>query len=119
MKKILIILISIIMIVAVRKNVEAENIVIPDEAIRLRIIPNSNTPEDLYIKGLVKEKMEENISNLLNDTTQISSARQIIENNLSKFNDDINEIFNNYNYDYKYKVKYGYNFSFERVYLFL
>lgn len=116
MKKILIILISIIMIVAVRKNVEAENIVIPDEAIRLRIIPNSNTPEDLYIKGLVKEKMEENISNLLNDTTQISSARQIIENNLSKFNDDINEIFNNYNYDYKYKVKYGYNFFPKKEY---
>lgn len=116
LKKVLIVLISIIMIVAVKKNVEAENIIIPDEAIRLRIIPNSNNPADLYLKGLVQEKMKENISNLLTNPTQISSAREIIENNLSNFNNDIKEIFNNYNYDYKYKVKYGYNYFPQKEY---
>lgn len=116
MKKALIIGLCIIIALTVKKTSEADEIYIPDEAIRLRIIPNSNSTNDLYIKKLVKEKMEENISNLFTTTSNITDARQIIENNLGTFNTDIKEIFNDHNYEKKYKVKYGYNYFPEKKY---
>ena len=56
MKKI-IILLSIISIVFIMTNKESEYVIIPKDSIRFRIIPNSNTVNDLYMKELVKEEI--------------------------------------------------------------
>ena len=49
MKKI-IILLSIISIIFIMTNKESEYVIIPKDSIRFRIIPNSNTVNDLYMK---------------------------------------------------------------------
>ena len=53
MKKILILL-ALISIILLYTNKTEEYVIVPNESIRFRIIPNSNTPEDLYMKEEVK-----------------------------------------------------------------
>ena len=50
MKKIIILLSAILIIFIVSKNVQAEESIIPDSAIRFRVIANSNTVYDQNIK---------------------------------------------------------------------
>lgn len=55
MKKVfLIFMIAIIFLT----NVKADNYIIPREAIRLRVIANSNSEEDQHVKMKVKELLE-------------------------------------------------------------
>ena len=46
------------------KPVEAESVKIPDSAIRLRVIPNSNSNYDQAMKQVVKSYLEEDVYNL-------------------------------------------------------
>jgi len=54
MKKIIILGLSVISILILITNVKRDEIVIPDEAIRLRVIANSDTPYHQSIKIKVK-----------------------------------------------------------------
>ena len=56
MKKTIIIVLSIFIIYQITNN--KENIIIPKSAIRLRIIADSNSVYDQYIKNEVKKIME-------------------------------------------------------------
>ena len=73
MKKVLILL-SILIIILV-SNKEYNEILIPENAIRIRIIANSSNIEDQMTKLNVKEKIEENLNNVLKDTNSIDNAR--------------------------------------------
>src|SRR5690625_1724130 len=61
---------------------------IPDEAIRLRILANSDSHEDQQIKYDVRDKVNEAISNWVQHINDIDEARKLIENTKS----DIEEI---------------------------
>ena len=50
MKKIIIAL-TLIVAFLIYNNIKEDTIVIPSTAIRLRVIPNSNSSQDQYIKG--------------------------------------------------------------------
>lgn len=53
--------------------------VIPDEAIRLRILANSDTEEDQHVKRVVRDEINEQITGWVEDITDIDEARQMIQ----------------------------------------
>ena len=116
MKKFILILSAIIVIFLVYNKVMAEEIVIPDSSIRLRVIPNSNSSYDQAMKQVVKSYLESDVYTLFKDTRNIEEAREIINDNIDNINYNIQDIFNKYNYDMAFNVNYGYNYFPEKTY---
>lgn len=56
--------------------------VIPDEAIRLRILAHSDDEEDQTIKNLVRDAVNEQINEWVEELTDIDEARQLIQANV-------------------------------------
>lgn len=112
--KIFVILLIIIIIGIYSKN-ESE-LSIPDSSIRLRVIPNSNDSNDIFIKEKVKKYLETDIYTLLKDTKDITTARTTINNNIDTIDRNINDIFKGYNYNIPYEVNFGYNYFPEKKY---
>ena len=115
MKRKIFLLLIILVVIYVYKSNE-QNIFIPDSAIRLRVIPNSNNPEDISIKEKVKKYLEENIYTLTKDTSNIEDARLIIKKNIPIIETNIDNIFNDNKYQKSFNVNYGYNYFPEKVY---
>ena len=113
-RKIFLIILGLI-IVGVYSQNETE-LSIPDSSIRLRVIPNSNNTKDINIKEQVKDYLETDIYTLLKDTNNIESARNIINNNIPKIENNINKIFKDNNYNIPYEINFGYNYFPEKTY---
>ena len=63
-----------------RAIVEAEGpVVIPDEAIRLRILANSDSNEDQALKRKVRDAVNAEITKWVEDLTSIEAARTLID----------------------------------------
>jgi len=117
MKKfILIILVMIIMIFVYSNNKVDAEVIIPDGAIRVRVIANSNSLYDQSMKMKVKDYIEKNISTLLISVTDIDEARDIINSNISSLNNGIDNIFNDNNYNMDYNVNFGNNYFPDKEY---
>ena len=99
----------IIVVIYVYK-INDQNIFIPDSAIRLRVIPNSNSPEDINIKEQVKSYLEHNVYALTKNTSDIDEARIIIKENIPNIKDNIDNIFVTNKYPLSYDINYGYNY---------
>lgn len=104
MKKFFISLCIVIMIIFISKD----KIVIPKEAIRIRIIASSNEKKDQEIKKEVKNSIESDIYNLLKDTTNIEEARSILKDNIPTIDKKVNQVLTKY--QEKYNLNYGYNY---------
>ena len=115
MKKIILFILTILVVLGIFK-VNEQNIFIPDNSIRLRVIPNSNSPEDIYIKERVKDYLETNVYLLTKDSKNIEEARSIIKKNIPSIEDNINIIFTNNKYTIPYDVNYGYNYFPKKIY---
>lgn len=115
MKKIMFVFIFIIVFL-LAGNVGKAKVIIPDEAIRLRVIPNSNSKYDQQIKKEVKEKLQSDVLILLKDTNDIKTARQIINKNLLTINQKINKLLKDKNYELGYEINYGYNYFPKKEY---
>ena len=115
-RKLILIILTIVTIYVVYNNVKAEEIVIPNTAIRLRVIPNSNNLLDQEMKAKVKEYLETNLYKNFANVNNIDEARTMINNNIPKMEEDITSIFNENNYDMNFKVKYGNNYFPKKEY---
>ena len=113
-KKIFLIL-FVLIIISVYKLTD-EYLYIPDSSIRLRVIPNSNNPEDINIKEQVKKYLEHNIYSITKDTTDIEEARTIITENIPSVKENIDNIFTTNNYELPYEINFGYNYFPKKVY---
>lgn len=89
---------------------------IPNEAIRIRIIPNSNSVYDQDIKNQVKDNVENYLYNLLSESRNIDDSRKIINNSIPEIENNIKNIFNENNYDKTFSVNYGLNYFPEKEY---
>ena len=98
MKKIIIIL-TLIVSTLIYLEIKNNEVVIPDSAIRLRVIPNSNTSVDQNIKNKVKKYLEENTYTLLEEVSDLKEARTLINANIENLDNDIGNIFKENNYD--------------------
>lgn len=115
MKQIIIIL-TLITVFLIYKETKEEAVVIPDTAIRLRVIPNSNSSLDQNMKIKVKNYLEENTYKLLKNQTNISEARTIIQENIPVLEENITKIFKDNDYKMEYNIDYGYNYFPKKEY---
>jgi stage II sporulation protein R len=114
MKKGIITFILIILTYIIIGNVIAENDIIPDEAIRIRVIANSNSKYDQEIKTKVKESVEYDMYNMLKNTTDLKEARNIIRNNLNNVENNIYNLLQNEKYLLSFDVNFGLNYFPEK-----
>lgn len=115
MKKIVLI-IAIITSILIYSEIKKETVVIPNSAIRLRVIPNSNSAQDQNIKKQVKTYLEKNTYNILKDEKSIKEARKKINENIPVIEENVDRIFKDNNYDVSYNVNYGYNYFPSKTY---
>ena len=80
-------------------------VVIPEGAIRVRVIANSNTIEDQSMKMKVKKYIEDNLSVLLVDVKDIDEARGIINDNIYSICENSWNFLSFYQGDTLYKVR--------------
>lgn len=97
------------------KIIESQNL-IPEDAIRMRVIPNSNDKEDQKVKIKVKEKLETDVFTSLKDVKGIEEARIQIKENLPLFEKSISDVLKEENYPLGYQLHYGMNYFPEKVY---
>lgn len=114
MKKIVIIILVIVLGYYLMQAGEATEI--PDEAIRLRVIANSDSEYDQEIKMKVSEKLQSRLYNLLKNTKGLQEAESIINKNMSNIESDIKNVLNNEGYTLGYKINYGLNYFPEKKY---
>ena len=115
MKKIIIVLFIVVSLL-IYGEIKNKDIVIPDAAIRLRVIPNSNSTLDQNMKLKVKTYLENNTFKLVENVTSIDEAREIIKNNIPEIEKNIDRIFLENNYDMNYDITYGNNYFPEKEY---
>ena len=115
MKKYLI-LASLILVFIPNLNKESEEIIIPDEAIRFRVVAESNTKEDQETKTIVKEVLEEDLTTLLEDSTSIDETRTILKESQKHFESLVERTLLTNKINTGYKVNYGINYFPEKNY---
>lgn len=116
MKKVILVIISIIVMLLVYVNVNALEISIPGSAIRFRVVANSNSFEDQSMKMLVKEYIDDYLATKMVNVNNVDNARDIIESELDNIDEGIQEIFKENNYDESFVISYGDNFFPKKLY---
>lgn len=110
MKKILIPLLFIVMIS------EIHALTIPNDAIRFRVIANSNSKQDQKMKLKVKDKVEKRLFSNMLKNENVVSARENIINSIPDIKQDITELFENEKYLKTFDVNYGKNYFPKKTY---
>ncbi len=108
MKKIIALVLLIITIYILIGNSFSNKIIIPEEAIRVRVIANSNTEYDQSIKKEVKEVLKNDFINMFKNINNINDFRKELVSNLSIITNDIKEMLDKYNMDFD--INYGLNY---------
>lgn len=108
------ILVLIVLLFFISNKTEAYHI--PREAIRMRVVANSNSDYDQKVKFKVSNQLQATMYDLLKDEKGIKSARTTINNNMDIVKHDIDLILKEENYPYGYKVNFGYNHFPEKKY---
>lgn len=109
MKKILIVILVLGIMISLGK-IKAETNMIPDEAIRLRVVANSDSEYDQRIKMKVSDKLQQDMYQLLKNTKGIEEARKTINDNLSTIDQNIKDTLLKENYPLNYKIHFGDNY---------
>ena len=116
MKKCVILSMTIFVFYMFVSKTIVKGLTIPNDALRIRIIPNSNSEFDQRIKRSVRDELEITLYDLLKDAKNSSEASEIIKNNLSLVDKDVKRVLNNNNYNLDYNINYGYNYFPEKEY---
>lgn len=86
--------------------------VIPDEAIRLRILAESDDEEDQLIKHNVRDAVNAEITEWVSDLTDIEAARAIIQDRLDDVEQIVAATLNQFDSTMSYQVEYNDQVSF-------
>ena len=85
---------------------------IPDEAIRLRILANSDSGHDQYIKNLVRDEVNLYITDLVQHIDDIEVGRQTIQKSIPEIKKIAERTLESNGIDQTVHVEYGENISF-------
>lgn len=116
MKKAIFLFLGIMITYIFIGNAVSANDIIPDDAIRIRVIANSNSDYDQEIKSKVKETLEYDMYNILKDTTDLAEARKMININLDKVEYDIYKTLQNEDYKLPFTINFGLNYFPKKEY---
>lgn len=96
------------------ENNQEEILLIPNEAIRVRVIANSNSDYDINIKEQLKDKLKVKYDSLLKNSTSIVETRKILNENMKELTTFVDKSLNNLNYDKDFNINYGLNYFPEK-----
>ena len=108
MKKIVFLIFTIVLIICFITN--KKEALIPSNAIRIRIIANSDDINDQRQKQEIKNEVSDLLYGKLTDVNKSEDAKKIITNNI----DNIKAIVNKYTNDYE--ISYGKNYFPKKEY---
>ena len=108
MKKLILVIFIIVCFYVCLGHVSS--LVIPEDALRIRVIANSNDEYDQGVKSIVKENIQYKMYDLLKDTKGIDEARKIIHNNLNNIYSEVEKTLQLLNYNLGYDINYGLNY---------
>ena len=91
-------------------NIMTSKNLIPKDAIRIRVIANSNEKKDQHLKVEVKNEVEEYLYNKLKNVKDSNTADLVIKENIP----NVEKIVSKYTNDYK--INYGLNYFPEKEY---
>lgn len=91
-------------------DVKADKFVIPDEAIRMRVVANSDSKYDQDVKKEVSKELQKSMYHLLKNTKGIASARKVIQNNIPTLESSVKTTLKRLDYDLGYEINYGMNY---------
>lgn len=115
MKKLFILsLLSLVIITVINNNYN--KVIIPKEAIRFRVIANSNSEYDQINKKEIAKTLSTDIVEILKETSSISDARTTLQNNLTSFEKKAQEVAKSNNYKEDINVDYGTHYFPEKEY---
>lgn len=114
MKKIFLILVALILI-SILNNAE-EEIIIPKNAIRYRVIANSNSNYDQEEKKKVATKLGNNIKDTLINANSLDEARFSLKRNINTFTNIVSKQLKQDNYQEEINIDYGQNYFPEKHY---
>ena len=107
MKKTLIIIAIVILILSSKK---LETVIIPKEAIRFRVIANSNSEEDQKIKKEITNNLYKEFSKLKYKINDISDAKKQLELQIPIVESIVEETLEKNKLVKKYDINYGFNY---------
>lgn len=81
-----------------------DEILIPSNAIRFRVVANSNTLKDQTEKKNIKKSVEKKVYDLINTASNTDEVRYILKNNLQEIDNIVSS------YEVPYNINYGYNY---------
>lgn len=97
-------------------SMKGSALIIPNEAIRLRVLANSNSKEDQELKLKVRDELQLYMYELLKDTKGIDQAREKIKQNLDQIEDCVNRTLQKYDSAIKFQVDFGLNYFPDKEY---
>lgn len=105
-----IILIVIVLGLIITNSIKTEEVIIPKEAIRFRVIANSNTNKDQQVKLIVRDNLQKSMTSVLKDSNSIEQSRSILKNNIFTFKANISNTLKQINSDENFEITYGKNY---------
>lgn len=115
MKKTIFVILIIIISIFVYINVNAE-VIIPNDAIRVRVVPNSNSVVDQNMKEKVKNYVSNYMTLKLDKVMDVNEARNIINDSIDELNQDIEKMFQDNGYDMDFTINFGENHFPDKAY---
>lgn len=90
------------------QQTEAQSdVVIPNEAVRLRILANSDSPEDQALKRAVRDAVNEQITTWVSDLTSFEEAKQVIAQHVPDIEQTVARVLHEKKSDQTYNVTFG------------
>ena len=102
--------------ILIYSRISNEKVLIPEQAIRFRVIANSNSKEDQDTKMLVKNDLEKEIASDLKNSNSINTSRKILSSNVEKYEKLVVNTLNENNIKEEFKINYGLNYFPEKEY---
>ncbi|PLT31685.1 stage II sporulation protein R [Peribacillus deserti] len=84
-----------------------DTVIIPSDAIRLRILANSDKTEDQDLKRLVRDEVNKEITKWVQDLTSKEEARKVIEGNQGQIQEIAENVVKEQGFTQEVKVKFG------------
>ena len=109
MKNFFYVLCAIIILVIISNVITKKNL-IPEDAIRIRVIANSNSKEDQNLKKEVKAELENYLYKKLSKVKDVNTADKVIRNELPKVDNIVSKYTKNYD------INYGMNYFPKKEY---
>lgn len=97
-------------------NINNNTIIIPKDAIRFRVIANSNSKEDQNIKYLVRDALSYEIIKTIENSNNKTEASILLKEKIPFFENTIFDVLKDNSVSQRFNINYGINYFPEKIY---